>query len=305
MPLPGRPSTRFSIANGKEIDAADRQEIVRRAAARPTSCRRPGSRRRPRAAHLPARWSGVRRELLRVHAPGGSRFPVASPTRGSDRELPKLRHIAEDSRRTRRLTHAKYRALTTLASVRDGVAGAARPRDGELAELACCCPSRQCARIRRRPRPGGPRGRPFRPGRRRVPAVHLRLDAAPGRRVVCGTESDAQSPTDRANTRVDASRCSSAGALFHDMGLPADPQRDVHRARCIAFSSMTFLPPRVLVARGDRSRSRHAHRRTELRLRLRFARSARRRLVRPLVVRSTLQGGEPMLAATMDRFEAG
>jgi acyl-CoA synthetase (AMP-forming)/AMP-acid ligase II len=116
---PGAPLYTFLDRHGKEIDAADHQEIVRRAAGT--------------ADFLQAAGVAPGDRVLLIFPPDGLEFvasffgcvllgaiavPVASPDpRHLDRELPKLRHIAEDSGARVALTHAKYRALTKLASL--------------------------------------------------------------------------------------------------------------------------------------------------------------------------------------------
>src|SRR5262245_17140634 len=128
---PRAPLYSFLDRHGKEVDAADCEEIVRRAAG---------------AADL-LQAAGVQPgdPVLLIFPPDGLEFvasffgcmllgaiavPVASPDpRYLDRELPKLRHVVEDSGARFALTHAKYRALTTLASVRDGVTNLLRGRE--------------------------------------------------------------------------------------------------------------------------------------------------------------------------------
>src|SRR5688572_23756961 len=128
---PRAPLYTFLDRHGKEVDSADCEEIVRRAAGTADSLRTAGV--------------GAGDRVLVIFPPDGLEFvasffgcmlagaiavPVASPDpRQLGRELPKLRHIVEDSGARVALTHAKYRALARLASVRDTVTNRLRGRE--------------------------------------------------------------------------------------------------------------------------------------------------------------------------------
>ncbi|XVV15005.1 AMP-binding protein [Actinoplanes sp. CA-131856] len=307
---PGAPLYTFLDRHGKEIDAADRREIVRRAAGT--------------ADFLQAAGVAPGDRVLLVFPPDGLEFvasffgcmllgaiavPVASPDpRHLDRELPKLRHIAEDSGARVALTHAKYRRLTTLASVRDGVAGRWRGREtSSWPELAWLLSDRV-----ERADPEAAAARLARAAARFGPDDIVYLQYTSGstsepRGVVVRHRNLAHNLELIArNTRVDSESVLVGWVpLFHDMGLAGGILNAMYTgARCIAFSSTTFLAdPRLWLEAVDRYRGTHVA----------GPNSGYDYVVRGLrdgdsfdlsSVRATLQGGEPMLAATMDRFEA-
>ena len=307
---PGALLYTFLDRHGKEIDTADRQEIVRRAAGT--------------ADFLQAAGVAPGDRVLLIFPPDGLEFvagffgclllgaiavPVASPDpRHLDRELPKLRHIAEDCGARVALTHAKYRALTTLASVRDGVAGRWRGREtSSWPELVWLLSNRV-----KRADPAAAAARLAHAAARFGPDDVAYLQYTSGstseprgvvvrhRNLTHNLELIAR------NTRVDSESVLVGWVpLFHDMGLAGGILNAMYTgARCVAFSSMTFLAaPRLWLEAIDRYRGTH----------IAGPNSGYDYVLRGLrdgdsfdlsSVRSTLQGGEPMLVATMDRFEA-
>nr|WP_221381594.1 AMP-binding protein [Actinoplanes polyasparticus] len=307
---PGAPLYTFLDRHGKEIDAADRQEIVRRAAGIADLLQEagvvPGDRVLlifpPDGLEFVASFFGCM--LL-----GAVAVPVASPDpRHLDRELPKLRHIAEDSGARVALTHARYRALTTLASVRDGVAGRWRGRETsswpELAWLVAnrvkrADPEAAAARLARAAAEFGPDD-----------VVYLQYTSgstsAPRGVVVRHRNLMHNLQLIARNTRVGSESVLVGWVpLFHDMGLAGGILNAMYTgARCIAFSSTTFLAtPRLWLQAIDRYRGTHiAGPNFGYDYVLRGLRDGDSFDLSS--VRSTLQGGEPMLVATMDRFEA-
>ncbi|MEU4563626.1 AMP-binding protein [Actinoplanes sp. NPDC023936] len=308
---PRAPLYTFLDRHGKEIDAADRQEIVRRAAGI--------------ADLLQAAGVAPGDRVLLIFPPDGLEFvasffgcmllgaiavPVASPDpRHLDRELPKLRHIAEDSGARVALTHAKYRALATLASVRDGVADRWRGRETsswpELVWLLShrvkrADPEAAAARLARAAARFGPDD-----------VVYLQYTSgstsAPRGVVVRHRNLAHNLELIARNTRVDSESVLVGWVpLFHDMGLAGGILNAIYTgARCIAFSSTTFLAaPRLWLEAIDRYRGTHiAGPNSGYDYVLRGLREGDSFDLSSL--RATLQGGEPMLAVTMDRFEAG
>jgi non-ribosomal peptide synthase protein (TIGR01720 family) len=308
---PRAPLYTFLDRHGKAIDAADHQEIVRRAAGT--------------ADFLQAAGVAPGDRVLLIFPPDGLEFvasffgcmllgaiavPVASPDpRHLDRELPKLRHIAEDSGARVALTHAKYRALATLASVRDGVAGRWRGREtSSWPELAWLLSNRV-----KRADPEAAAARLARAAARFGPddVVYLQYTSgstsAPRGVVVRHRNLTHNLELIARNTRVDSESVLVGWVpLFHDMGLAGGILNAMYTgARCIAFSSMTFLAaPRLWLEAIDRYRGTHiAGPNSGYDYVLRGLRDGDSFDLSSL--RATLQGGEPMLAATMDRFEAG
>ncbi|SNY25122.1 AMP-binding protein [Paractinoplanes atraurantiacus] len=307
---PGAPLYTFLDRHGKEIDAADRQEIVRRAAGT--------------ADLLQAAGVAAGDRVLLIFPPDGLEFvagffgcmllgaiavPVASPDpRHLDRELPKLRHIAEDSGARVALTHAKYRALTTLASVRDGVAGRWRGREmSSWPEFTWLLSHRA-----KRADPEAAAARLAHAAARFGPddVVYLQYTSGstsePRGVVVRHRNLTHNLELIARNTRVDSESVLIGWVpLFHDMGLAGGILNAMYTgARCIAFSSMTFLAdPRLWLEAIDRYRGTHiAGPNFGYDYVLRGLRDGDSFDLSS--VRSALQGGEPMLAATMDRFEA-
>ncbi|MCO8277487.1 AMP-binding protein [Actinoplanes sp. TRM 88003] len=303
---PGAPLYTFLDRHGKEIDATDHQEIVRRAAGT--------------ADFLQAAGVEPGDRVLLVFPPDGLEFvasffgcmllgaiavPVASPDpRRLDRELPTLRHIAEDSGARVALTHTKYRRLTTLASIRDGVAGRGTPRWPELTWLP--------ANRVKRADPAAAADRLARAAARFGPddIVYLQYTSGstsePRGVVVRHRNLSHNLELIARNTRVDSESVLVGWVpLFHDMGLAGGILNAMHTgAHCVAFSSMTFLAaPRLWLEAIDRYRGTHiAGPNVGYDYVLRGLRDDDSFDLSS--VRATLQGGEPMLAATMDRFEA-
>ncbi|GAB2627497.1 hypothetical protein Aab01nite_80950 [Paractinoplanes abujensis] len=307
---PGAPLYTFLDRHGRETDTADRQEIVRRAAGI--------------ADFLQAAGVAPGDRVLLVFPPDGLEFvagffgcmllgaiavPVASPDpRHLDRELSKLRHIAEDSGARVALTHAKYRALAKLASVRDGVAGRWRGRETpDWPDLTWLLSDR----VKR----AGPEAAA---ARLADAAVRSGPDDVVYLQYTSGSTSEPRGVIVRhrnlahnleliaRNTRVDSESVLVGWVpLFHDMGLAGGILNAMYTgARCIAFSPATFLAaPRLWLEAIDRYRGTHVagpnfgydYVLRGLRDGDSFDLSS---------IRSTLQGGEPMRAATMDRFEA-
>ncbi|MCY1143668.1 AMP-binding protein [Actinoplanes sp. Pm04-4] len=307
---PGAALYTFLDRQGKETDAADRQEIVRRAAGV--------------ADFLQAAGVAPGDRVLLIFPPDGLEFvagffgcmllgaiavPVASPDpRHLDRELPKLRHIAEDSGARFALTHARYRALITLASVRDGVSGRWRGREtSSWPEVAWLVSDR----VKR----AGPEAASARLARA---AARFGPDDIVYLQYTSGSTSEPRGVVVRhrnlthnleliaRNTRVDSESVLVGWVpLFHDMGLAGGILNAMHTgARCIAFSSTTFLAaPRLWLEAIDRYRGTHiAGPNFGYDYVLRGLRDGDSFDLSS--VRSTLQGGEPMLVATMDRVEA-
>ncbi|MEU4244078.1 AMP-binding protein [Actinoplanes sp. NPDC026619] len=298
--------------HGREADAADCAEIVRRAAGT--------------ADLLEAAGVGPGDRVLLVFPPddaldfvagffgcmllGAIAVPVASPDpRHLDRELPKLRHVAEDSGARVALTHAKYRAFTRLASVRDGVANRLRGRDtASWPELSWLLSNRV-----KRAAPAAAAARLARAVERFGPDDIVYLQYTSGstsapkgvvvrhRNLVHNLELIAR------NTQVDGDSVLVGWVpLFHDMGLAGGILNAMYTgARCIVFSPLTFLAaPRLWLEAIDRYRGTHiAGPNFGYEYVLRGLREDDAFDLSSL--RATLQGGEPMLAATMDRFAAG
>ncbi|MFI6079347.1 AMP-binding protein [Actinoplanes sp. NPDC051343] len=307
---PGAPLYTFLDRHGKEIDAVDCQEVVRRAAGI--------------ADFLQAAGVAPGDRVLLIFPPDGLEFvasffgcmllgaiavPVASPDpRHLDRELPKLRHIAEDSGARVALTHAKYRALSALASVREGVAGRWRGREtSSWPELAWLLSNRV-----KRADPEAAAARLARAAARFGPddVVYLQYTSGstsePRGVVVRHRNLTHNLELIARNTRVDSESVLVGWVpLFHDMGLAGGILNAMYTgARCIAFSSMTFLAaPRLWLEAIDRYRGTHiAGPNFGYDYVLRGLRDGDSFDLSS--VRATLQGGEPMLVATMDRFEA-
>jgi len=307
---PRAPLYSFLDRHGKEVDSADYEEIVRRAAGA--------------ADLLQAAGVGPGDPVLLIFPPDGLEFvtsffgcmlvgaiavPVASPDpRYLERELPKLRHVAEDSGARVALTHAKYRALTTLASVRDGVTNRLRGREtSSWPKLSWLLsnrikraePKEAAARLASAAGQFGPDDivyLQYTSGSTSAPkGVVIRH-----RNLVHNLELIAR------NTRVDSKSVLVGWVpLFHDMGLAGGILNAMYSgARCIAFSPMTFLAaPRLWLEAIDRYRGTHiAGPNFGYEYVLRGLRDGDTFDLSSL--RATLQGGEPMLAATMERFEA-
>ena len=296
----------FLDRHGTEVDSASCEEIVRRAAGT--------------ADQLRAAGVGAGDRVLLIFPPDGLEFvsgffgclligavavPVASPDpRHLDRELPKLRHIAQDSGATVALTHAKYRALTTIASVTNRL----RRRDTSgwprltwlLANRTKRAePAAAAAQLTRAAATFGPDD-----------IVYLQYTSgstsAPKGVVVRHRNLQHNLELIARGTRVDRDSVLVGWVpLFHDMGLAGGILNAMHTgARCIAFSPMTFLAaPRLWLEAVDRYRGTHiAGPNFGYEYVLRGLREGDAFDLSSL--RATLQGGEPMLAATMDRVEA-
>lgn len=304
---PRAPLYSFLDRHGKEVDSADREELVRRAAGTADQLRRAGVE------------PGDR--VLLVFPPDGLEFvagffgcmllgavavPVASPDpRYLDRELPKLRHVAADSGARVALTHARYRALTRLASVTDRVRRRANPGWPELSWLLShrarrAEPTEAAAALARAADASGPED-----------IVYLQYTSgstsAPKGVVVRHRNLVHNLELIARNTRVDdGSVLVGWVPLFHDMGLAGGILNAMYTgARCVAFSPMTFLAvPRLWLDAVDRYRGTHiAGPNFGYEYLLRGVRDAEALDLTSL--RATLQGGEPMLPATMDRVGAG
>ena len=308
---PRAPLYTFLDRHGNEEDSADCEEVVRRAVGAADLLRTAGV--------------GPGDRVLLVFPPddgldfvtgffgcvllGAIAVPVASPDpRHLDRELPKLRHVVENSGARVALTHAKYRAFTTLASVRDGVTGLLRGRESSSWPKLSWLLSH---RIRRaEPKEAAARLAHAAGTFGADDIVYLQYTSgstsAPKgvvirhRNLVHNLELIAR------NTRVDGDSVLVGWVpLFHDMGLAGGILNAMYTgARCIAFSPMTFLAaPRLWLEAVDRYRGTHiAGPNFGYEYVLRGLRDGDAFDLSSL--RATLQGGEPMLAATMDRFEA-
>ena len=304
---PRRPLYSFLDRHGKEVDSADCEEIVRRAAGT--------------ADFLRAAGVGPGDPVLLIFPPDGLEFvasffgcmlvgaiavPVASPDpRYLDRELPKLRHVVEDSGARVALTHAKYRALTRLASVANRMRGRG---DSGWPELSWLLSNRirraeatvAAAALARAASSFGPDDvvyLQYTSGSTSTPkGVVVRH-----RNLVHNLELIAR------NTRVDDTSVLVGWVpLFHDMGLAGGILNAMYTgARCIAFSPLTFLAaPRLWLEAIDRYRGTHiAGPNFGYDYVLRGADKDDESLDLSSL-RATLQGGEPMLPATMDRVEA-
>src|SRR5688572_10352530 len=257
---PRAPLYSFLDRHGEEVDSADCEEIVRRAAGTADFLRTAGV--------------GPGDPVLLIFPPDGLEFvanffgcmlvgaiavPVASPDpRYLDRELPKLRHVVEDSGARVALTHAKYRALTRLASVANRMRGRGNSGWPELswllsnrikraeATVAAAALARAASRI-------GPDD-----------IVYLQYTSgstsAPKGVVVRHRNLVHNLELIARNTRVDDSSVLVGWVpLFHDMGLAGGILNAMYTgARCIAFSPLTFLAaPRLWLEAVDRYRGTH------------------------------------------------
>ncbi|GAA0938827.1 fatty acyl-AMP ligase [Virgisporangium aurantiacum] len=304
---PRTPLYSFLDRHGKEVDSADCEEIVRRAAGT--------------AEFLRTAGVGPGDPVLLIFPPDGLEFvasffgcmlvgaiavPVASPDpRYLDRELPKLRHVVEDSGARVALTHAKYRALTRLASVANRVRGRGNPGWPELSWLLANRIKRAgatvaAAALARAANTFGPDD-----------IVYLQYTSgstsAPKGVVVRHRNLVHNLELIARNTRVDDTSVLVGWVpLFHDMGLAGGILNAMYTgARCVAFSPMTFLAaPRLWLEAIDRYRGTHiAGPNFGYDYVLRGADRDDGTLDLSSL-RATLQGGEPMLPATMDRVEA-
>jgi len=308
---PRVPLYSFLDRHGNAVDSADYEEIVRRAAGT--------------ADYLQSAGVGPGDPVLLIFPPdGGLEFvssfvgcmllgaiavPVASPDpRHLDRELPKLRHVVEDSGARVALTHAKYRALTTLASVRDGVTNLLRGREtSSWPKLSWLLSNRI-----KRAEPNEAAARLARAASRfgADDIVYLQYTSgstsAPKGAVVRHRNLVHNLELIARNTRVDSESVLVGWVpLFHDMGLAGGILNAMYTgARCVAFSPMTFLAaPRLWLEAIDRYRGTHiAGPNFGYEYVLRGLRDGDAFDLSSL--RATLQGGEPMLAATMDRCAA-
>jgi non-ribosomal peptide synthase protein (TIGR01720 family) len=307
---PHAPLYTFLDREGKEADSADYEEILRRAAGTAASLRaagvQPGD---PVLLIFPPDGLEFVTSFVGCMLTGAVAVPVASPDpRHLDRELPKLRHVVEDSGARVALTHAKYRALTTLASVRDGVTHRLRGREtAGWPKLSWLLSNRS-----RRAEPEEAAAALAAAASRFGPdaVVYLQYTSgstsAPKGVVVRHRNLAHNLELIARNTRVDSGSVLVGWVpLFHDMGLAGGILNAMHTgARCVAFSPLTFLAaPRLWLEAIDRYRGTHMAGPN-------FGYEYVLRGVRPgdtfdlSSLRAALQGGEPMLAATMDRFEA-
>ncbi|GIJ72123.1 AMP-binding protein [Virgisporangium ochraceum] len=304
---PRAPLYTFLDRHGREVDSADREEIVRRAAGTADLLRRAGV--------------GPGDRVLLVFPPDGLEFvagffgcvllgavavPVASPDpRYLGRELPKLRHVAGDCGARVALTHARYRALTRLASVTDRVRRRANPGWPELTWLLSnrvrrAEPAAAAAALTRAADTFGPDD-----------VVYLQYTSgstsAPKGVVVRHRNLAHNLELIARNTRVDdGSVLVGWVPLFHDMGLAGGILTAMYTgARCVAFSPLTFLAvPDLWLRAVDRYRGTHvAGPNFGYDYMLRGLPDGAALDLSSL--RATLQGGEPMLTATMDRVGAG
>lgn len=308
---PRTPLFTFLDRHGKEEDAADTEEIVRRATGT--------------ADYLRAAGVGPGDRVLLIFPPddgldfvagffgcmllGAIAVPVASPDpRHLARELPKLRHIVEDTGARVALTHARYRALLRLASVRDGVTNRLRGRETASWPELTWLPADRAKRAE----PAVARARLTDAASRFGPddTVYLQYTSgstsAPKGVVIRHRHLLHNLRLIARNTKVDRESVMVGWVpLFHDMGLAGGILNAMYTgARCIAFSPLTFLAsPRLWLEAIDRYRGTHiAGPNFGYEYALRGLRDGDDFDLSSL--RAALQGGEPMLAATMDRFEA-
>ncbi|GIE97467.1 AMP-binding protein [Paractinoplanes rishiriensis] len=309
---PRAPLYSFLDRHGREHESADCEEVVRRAAGV--------------ADLLESAGAGSGDRVLLIFPPddgldfvasffgclllGAIAVPVASPDpRHLDRELPKLRHVAADSGARVALTHARYRALSRLASVRDGVTSRLRGRETASWPELSWLPADRAARASRSAaadrlaRAASAFGADH--------TVYLQYTSgstsAPKGVVVRHANLAHNLELIARNTRVDGGSVLVGWVpLFHDMGLAGGILNAMHTgARCIAFSPLTFLAePRLWLEAIDRYRGTHiAAPNFGYEYVLRGLRDGDAFDLSSL--RASLQGGEPMLAATIDRFAAG
>ena len=308
---PRAPLYTFLDRHGKEVDSADCAEIVRRAAGTAEFLQAAGVEAGDRVLLIfpPDDGHEFVASFFGCMLLGAIAVPVASPDpRHLDRELPKLRHIVEDSGARVALTHAKYRALTTLASVRDGVTNRLRGREtSSWPKLSWLLshrvkraePTEAATRLARAAGLFGPDD-----------IVYLQYTSgstsAPKGVVVRHRNLLHNLELIARDTRVDGESVLVGWVpLFHDMGLAGGILNAMHTgARCIAFSPLTFLAaPRLWLEAIDRYHGTHiAGPNFGYEYVLRGLRDDDAFDLSSL--RATLQGGEPMLAATIDRFEA-
>ncbi len=309
---PYAPLYTFLGPRGNEADSADCEEVVRRAAGA--------------ADLLEAAGVGPGDRVLLVFPPDGLELvtsffgclllgaiavPVASPDpRHLAQELPKLRHIAMDSGARVALTHAKYRALTTMASVRDGVSRLlkGRPPDRERwPEVTWLLSDRI-----RRADAGAAATRLAHGARTQRPddVVYLQYTSgstsAPKGVVVRHRNLLHNLSLMARNTHVDAASVLVGWVpLFHDMGLAGGILNAMSAgARCVFFSPMSFLAnPRLWLETIDRYGGTHiAGPNFGYEYVLRGLRNGDAFDLSTL--RAALQGGESMRVTTMSRFEA-
>ncbi|MEV4539213.1 AMP-binding protein [Asanoa sp. NPDC049518] len=301
---PHAPLYTFLDRHGKEADAADYEEVVRRAAGT--------------ADLLQAAGVGRGDRVLLIFPPddgldfvagffgcvllGAVAVPVASPDpRHLDRELPKLRHVAQDCGARVALTHARYRALTAVTAVTNRLRGGERwPKLSWLlsSRVKPADPREAAARLARAADEFGPDDivyLQYTSGSTSAPkGVVLRH-----RNLVHNLELIAR------NTKVDSDSVLVGWVpLFHDMGLAGGILNAMYTgARCVAFSPITFLAaPRLWLEAIERYRGTHiAGPNFGYEYVLRGLRDDDTFDLSSL--RATLQGGEPMLASTMDKVQ--
>jgi acyl-CoA synthetase (AMP-forming)/AMP-acid ligase II/acyl carrier protein len=308
---PHAPLYTFLDRHGNETDAADCEEIVRRAAGTADLLRASGVVAGDRVLLIFPPDDGLDfvAGFFGCMLLGAIAVPVASPDpRHLDRELPKLRHIVEDSGARVALTHAKYRALTTLATVRDGVTNRLRGRSGAAWPKLTWLLSNRAKRTE----PGDAAAKLARAASEFGPddIVYLQYTSgstsAPKGVVIRHRNLAHNLELIARNTRVDGDSVLVGWVpLFHDMGLAGGILNAMHTgARCIAFSPLSFLAaPRLWLEVIDRYHGTHiAGPNFGYEYVLRGLRDGDSYDLSSL--RATLQGGEPMLAATMDRVEA-
>ncbi|GIF23624.1 acyl-CoA synthetase (AMP-forming)/AMP-acid ligase II/acyl carrier protein [Actinoplanes tereljensis] len=304
---PHTPLYSFLDRHGKQTAAADCAEVVRLAAGAADLLRAAGVEPGDRVLLVFPPDDGLEfvAGFFGCMLLGAIAVPVASPDpRHLDRELPKLRHVVEDSGARFALTHPKYRALARLASVANRLRGRDAPSWPKLSWLLS-------HRIKRAD----------------LPAAAALLTAAASRfgpddivylQYTSGSTSAPKGVMVRhrnlvhnleliaRNTRVDGDSVLVGWVpLFHDMGLAGGILNAMYTgARCVVFSPLTFLTaPRLWLEAIDRYRGTHiAGPNFGYEYVLRGLRDGDAFDLSSL--RATLQGGEPMLPATMERFAA-
>ncbi|GIF63891.1 hypothetical protein Ais01nite_19260 [Asanoa ishikariensis] len=302
---PRAPLYTFLDRHGQEADSAGYEDVVRRAAGTADFLQAAGVEPGDRVLLIFPPDDGLDfvAGFFGCMLLGAIAVPVASPDpRHLDREMPKLRHVAEDSGARFALTHGKYRALTAVTAVANRLRGGESwPKLSWLLSnrVKRAEPKEAATRLAQAASRFGPDDivyLQYTSGSTSAPkGVVLRH-----RNLVHNLELIAR------NTRVDSDSVLVGWVpLFHDMGLAGGILNAMYTgARCVAFSPITFLvAPRLWVEAIDRYRGTHiAGPNFGYEYVLRGLRDGDAFDLSSL--RATLQGGEPMLASTMDRFEA-